>query len=106
MQYEKKLSSALGILKLLALTQLSIVALAMPLGVAQSPVPLGPFSSVELHNGGKVVLRHGPTQRVTFVKGSPDCTSVTVAQGGRLVIDSRERHCPGERDLQIEIVTP
>lgn len=74
--------------------------------VAQKVVPLTPFSSVELHNGGHAILRHGPTQRVTFLKGSLDYTRVTVADGGRLVIDSCSMDCPREYDLEIEIVTP
>ena len=74
--------------------------------VAQKVVPLTPFSSVELHNGGHAILRHGPTQRVTFLKGSVDYTRVTVADGGRLVIDSCAMDCPREYDLEIEIVTP
>jgi putative autotransporter adhesin-like protein len=74
--------------------------------VAQKVVPLTPFSSVELRSGGKAILHHGPTQRVTLVKGSLDYTHVTIGDGGRLVIDSCKSQCPREYDLEIEIVTP
>ena len=74
--------------------------------VAQKIVPLTPFNSVELHDGSHAIIRHGPTQRVTLLKGSLDYTSVTVADGGRLVIDSCAMHCPRGYDLEIEIVTP
>ena len=74
--------------------------------VAQKVVPLTPFSSVELHDGGRAILHHGPTQRVTLLKGSLDYTRVTIADGGRLVIDSCKSECPRGYDLEIEIVTP
>jgi hypothetical protein len=74
--------------------------------VAQKIVPLAPFSSVELHDGGDAILHYGPTQRVTLLKGSLDYTRVTIADGGRLVIDSCMSHCPRGYDLEIEIVTP
>ena len=105
MQY--KLSSALRTLLLLAFTQLSALTLSMPAPVAtQTVVPLAPFSSVELRDGGKVILHHGPTQRVTLVKGSLDYTRVTIADGGRLVIVKCKSHCPRGYNLEIEIVTP
>ena len=107
MQYKYKLNSARRTLHLLALAQLSALALAMPAMVAaQTRVSLRPFSSVELRGGGKAILRHGPTQRVTLLKGSLDNTRVTIADGGRLVIDNCKKHCPREYELEIEIVTP
>jgi hypothetical protein len=105
MQY--KLSRALRALHLLAFTQLSALALSLPAPLAtQAVVPLAPFSSVELRDGGKVIIQHGPTQRVTLVKGSLDYTRVTIANGGRLVIVKCKSHCPRGYDLEIEIVTP
>jgi hypothetical protein len=74
---------------------------------AQSePMSLVPFRSVELRNGGKAILRHGPTQRVTFLKGSPDCTQVTIASGDGLVIEKCKSKCARGYELEIEIVTP
>jgi hypothetical protein len=104
---QHKLSTALRTLHLLVFTQLSALALSMPAPVVtQTIVPLAPFSSVELHDGGKVIIQHGPTQRVTLVKGSLDYTRVTIANGGRLVIVKCKSHCPPGYDLEIEIVTP
>ena len=68
-------------------------------------VPVAPFRSIELRNGGRVILRHGPTQRVTFLKGSPGSTQVTVSSEDGLVIDCMSRHARGY-ELEIEIVTP
>jgi hypothetical protein len=74
--------------------------------MAQKVVPLTPFNSVELRNGGRAILQHGTTQRVTLLKGSLDYTGVTIAGGGRLVIDKCKSQCPRGYDLEIEIVTP
>jgi putative autotransporter adhesin-like protein len=94
-------------LHLLAITQLFALVLAMPAPVvAQTAVSLAPFESVELRNGGEVILRHGPTQRVTLLKGSLDYTSVTIADGGRLIINRCKSRCPKGYELEIEIVTP
>lgn len=72
---------------------------------AEATVPVAPFRSVELRNGGKVILRHGPTQRVTFLKGSPGSTQITVSSEDGLVIDCTSKHARGY-ELEIEIVTP
>ena len=87
------------------LASVVVVLFTSPI-VAQKIVPLAPFSSVELQDGVHAVLRHGPGQRVTLVKGSLDYTSVEVADGGRLLIDSCAMHCPRGYELEIEIVTP
>lgn len=73
---------------------------------AQKVIRLTPFSSVELRNGGKAILQHGPAQRVTLLRGSLDYTGVTIADGSRLVIDKCKSQCPRGYDLEIEIVSP
>jgi|SRR5687767_8622508 len=72
---------------------------------AEATVPVAPFRSVELRNGGKVILRHGPIQRVTFLKGRPGSTQVTVSSEDGLVIDCTSKHARGY-ELEVEIVTP
>jgi putative autotransporter adhesin-like protein len=79
--------------------------MARPVG-SQTVVPLGQFSSVELRNGGKVLVRHGATHRVTLLKGSPDYTQVNIASGDRLVIDKCRNNCPRGYELEVEIVAP
>jgi hypothetical protein len=107
MRHNHKLSGTLRTLHLLALIQLSALALAMPaLVTAQTIVPLRPFTLVELHSGGRAILRHGPTQSVTLLKGSLDYTRVAIADGGQLVINSCGKGCPRDYDMEIEIVTP
>lgn len=75
-------------------------------GVAAPVVPLEPFRSVELRNGGTAILRYGPTHRVSFLKGSPDYTQVTIAAGDGLVIEKCKSKCARGYELEIEILTP
>jgi hypothetical protein len=90
----------------LAVISLAVLGLAIPAAVmAQTVVQLAPFTSVTLRNGGHVVLRHGPAQRVTLLKGSSAYTKATIAAGDRLVIDS-QGNCPRGYELTVEVVTP
>lgn len=63
------------------------------------------FDAIELRNGGKVILRHGATHQVNFIKGSQDYSSVTQT-GDLLTIDKCAKKCPRDYQLEIEIVTP
>lgn len=73
---------------------------------AQSdPISVAPFRSVELRNGAHAIVRHGPAQRVTFLKGDADHTRITVA-GDRLTIDKCKSKCGRGYELEVEIVTP
>lgn len=80
-------------------------SMSRPVG-SQTVVPVGRFGSVELRNGGKVFLRHGATQRVTLLKGSPVHTQITIAGGDQLVIDKCRNKCPRGYELEVEIVAP
>lgn len=93
------------VLRLLTIAVLSTVALASS-GAAQTVIPVGPFRSIELHDGGDVILRHGRTQRVTILKGNLRYTRVRVAEGHRLVIDNCKPECPRNDRVQIEVITP
>ena len=86
---------------------LTIAMLTIALsGTADIEIPVGHFESIELHNGGHVIIRQGATQSVTLVSGDPDAVDIAV-RGQRLVIQNhgshRRRH--NER-LEVEIVTP
>jgi hypothetical protein len=92
----------------------TLPALAIALGAclaipgpvaAQTVFPLDHFSSITVRSGGKVVLRHGPVQRVTVLKGGTQCAGIRVAKDGRLVIDKYRGDCP-PYDLEIEVITP
>ncbi|MGH9959070.1 MAG: hypothetical protein ACREBC_18390 [Pyrinomonadaceae bacterium] len=74
--------------------------------VMQTEVPVKPFASVELRDGGMVILRHGPTPRVILRKGSREGTGVMIVDGDRLVINKCKNRCPRGYDLEIEIVAP
>lgn len=86
-------------------TLLTIALLSTTLASAQTVIPVGPFRSVELHDGGNVIVRRGQTQRVTLVTGSLRCTQVRLAEQ-RLVIEHGGRECPRHERMQLEVVTP
>jgi hypothetical protein len=81
-------------------------------GVASAPLPLqttlqlAPFNSIAVIDGGHVVLRPAPTQRVTLLRGSLDYTRLSTTDGGRLVIDKCIRKCPRGYQLEVEIFAP
>ncbi|MDE1985580.1 MAG: DUF2807 domain-containing protein [Alphaproteobacteria bacterium] len=85
---------------------------ALPL-VAAAPswagtvVPLAPFSAIEVHGGGEVILHHGTTQRVTLVTGSLDVSELKVV-GDKLVVSPCKSFfsCPMHNDLSVDIVSP
>ena len=72
-----------------------------PAASAQTEVPVEPFRSVTLGDGGHVVIRHGAEQRVTLVEGDADIR----VEGTRLRI-GKCRNCPRRSRPSIEIVTP
>ena len=82
-----------------------LAATAAPLAAAEV-VPVGQFRSVELRGGGTVVVRPGPTQRVTLVQGSTQATQFRVDRGGKLRIDACAGRCPRHYNLTIEISSP
>ncbi len=94
-------------------SRLAVAALfSMPLlmaapALAGTDVPLPSFTGIELHGGGHVVLRHGPVQRVTILKGDTG-NSLLEVHNGSLEIDGCKKFwsCPWGYKLEVEIVTP
>ena len=78
----------------------------VPSATAGTVIPVAEFRSVELSNGGHVIVRHGAVQRVSVVEGDLQYTRVRVGDGGRLIIDRAPGDCPRGYRLQIEVVTP
>jgi len=67
-------------------------------------VQLPPFHSVEVPDGGHVVIKHGAAQRVTLVRGNLDYTKMRVTADGVLVISNCRHECRGYRsDVEIEM---
>lgn len=81
------------------------LATAAPVAAAEL-VPVPGFRGVELRGGGEIVVRPGPSQRVTLLAGSLRFTNVRVERNGRLIIDACNAHCPRNYDLRIEIQSP
>src|SRR5688500_15377119 len=72
----------------------------------QTGLQLERFRSIELPQGGHVVLRPSPTQRVTLVRGSVDYTRLRVTDRGALIIEKCYRKCPRGYRLELEILSP
>ena len=107
MQYIYNLRAVVRTFQLMSISKLSVIVLVVAASVAaQTEVSVAPFRSIELHDGGHVILRHGATQTVTLLKGSMDCAQFTIADGGWLVIDKYKEQCPRKYELEIEIITP
>jgi hypothetical protein len=88
-----------------AVTLLALVLIVAPSAAAETVIPVGTFRSVEVSNGGHVVVRHGAVQRVTLVEGDLQCARVRLGDGQRLVIDHTHGCSRGHR-LLVEVVTP
>ena len=84
--------------------RLVIALLFASFAAADTVVPVGEFRSIELSNGGHVVVRHGAVQRVSIVGGDTEYTQIRVGTGGRLMIDTGKR--PRGYRLEVEVVTP
>lgn len=85
---------------------LTIAVLVASYGAAQTVMPVGQFRSVELHDGGTVIVRHGPVQRVTILSGDAGSVRIRVASGQRLVIENCKQDCSDHHRLQVEVITP
>lgn len=68
-----------------------------------SLISVGEFRAIELNDGGHVTVRYGAVQRVSLVRGDPQCTRVSVREQ-RLIIESQS--CHHDDRLQLEVVTP
>ncbi|HEX8366093.1 MAG TPA: DUF2807 domain-containing protein [Allosphingosinicella sp.] len=90
--------------KTMFLAAAAAAVLAFP-AVAETPIRVAAFDSLELRGGGEVVLRHGAEQRVTLISGDPNLASIEVEPDGDLVIRPCRRSCRNQR-LVVEVVTP
>lgn len=107
------------------LKSIIVAAAILPAGLAApaaaQSINLPKFKAVELTGGGgEVILRHGPTQRVTLLSGSTSITrfevppvtfrrvgNTTTHDGGNtLVINACNGDCPHGYHPKIEIVSP
>jgi hypothetical protein len=104
MRHASRLSALSAVLLSAASSALLLVVPAATM--ADSVVRLGPFRSVTLRNGGHVILRHASDQRVTLRDGADECTSATIVDGDRLVIDHAHRRCPRGQRPVVEILSP
>lgn len=86
----------------------TVFAASFSPALADIDVPVPAFSGIEAHGGASVVLRHGPVQKVTIVKGDLKVSKITV-NGTSLDIEACPHSwtgCPFGYKLQVEITSP
>ena len=99
----------------------AIISSTLAVPAAAQSVSLPKFTAIELTGGGgEVVLRYGPSQRVTLLTGDPRITrlevppvtfqrvgnSTTHSGGDTLVITACGGDCPRGYQPKIEVVSP
>ena len=73
--------------------------------LAATDVSMPSFTQIEAHGGAKVILTHGPTQKVTMTKGDLKVSQIRVVNG-RLDVNACPSSCPFFYKLELEIVSP
>lgn len=89
---------------------LLVALIATPILVAPTfaatVVPLPPFTGIEVHGGGHVILMHGANQRVTLIKGDPKVAQIVV-HGNTLDASPCAANCGFHQvELELEVVSP
>ncbi len=94
-------------LPLVALTSALISAVALPgAAMAETVVPVGKFTGVELHGGGLIRIEKAAVQRVTLVQGNPADARFEVNSRGELTVSPCRGFCMGRGRFEVLIETP
>jgi hypothetical protein len=93
-------------MRLIQLLAAAVVAATPAIAAAETVMPVGRFTGVELHGGGTINIRQGAAQRVTLVRGDPAVARFTVDDRGRLIISPCDGFCWGTHRLEVDIETP
>lgn len=73
--------------------------------LAGTDIAVPAFNGINIHGGGRVVLRHGPVQRVTVVKG--DVSKADIHISGKMIdISPCKNWCWNVKPFEVEIVAP
>ncbi len=84
----------------------ALLLVAAPVAAtAATDVAVPRFEALSLSGGGTVTVRHGATQKVTIVRGSPAVSGFDVRDNS-LRIRACEDSCPDGYRLEVEVVTP
>lgn len=92
-------------IKLATAAALLFATAAAPAGAA-TDLSLPRFDAVSLEGGGRVVLRHGPQQRVRIVRGDATVSSFEIRNRRSLEIEACDDRCPQGYKLEVEITSP
>lgn len=89
-----------------AATLLCLAAVA----AAQNAVSVGPFRSIEVNGGARVLVRHAAVQQVRVLQGNARISSIHLADakggGGKLIVDTCPNSCPIGYRLIVQVDTP
>jgi hypothetical protein len=85
---------------LIALT--APLAFIAPGAAAPSPRQTAPFRSVELRNGGEVLIRHAPSQSIVFASERSQARVVD----GRLIVEICPERCAHGDRMPVTVLTP
>ena len=89
---------------LIAFAALCLIASAPALAATDLSLP--PFSAIDTHGGGRVILHHGTVQKVTVIKGDLKISRVSV-QHGTLTLDPCPNSCWFQSpELVVDVVSP
>lgn len=90
------------------LTRAAIMLFAVataPVGAA-TDLSLPRIEALSIEGGGKVVVRHGPQQRVRILRGNAQVSSFQVKQRRSLEIMTCRGGCPADYELEVEVTLP
>lgn len=94
-------------MRLATLLATSAVLASIPaLANAATVVPVGKFSSLELHGGGTITIRQAPVQKVTILEATSDRASVEVVGDGKLILAPCRGACWGANHFDVLVETP
>lgn len=79
--------------------------LSMTAAQAGTDLNLPPFSAIEIHGGGNVIVHHGGVQRVTVIKGDMKIVHIAV-NGSTLIVEPCHNWCWHGGDLEVEVTVP
>src|SRR3569833_1764375 len=82
------------------------LAISVPALAEAQIVPVPSFKAVELRGCGVLFFVPGPVQRVSFVRGSTQFTTVRTDRDGKLLINACFAQCPHNYPLLIRVESP
>jgi hypothetical protein len=79
--------------------------------LGQTTVPVGPFRSIEVNGGARLLVRHAAVPQVRILQGNARISNIHLADGqgggnGKLIVDTCPNSCPIGYRLIVQVDTP